>query len=319
MATFTIADAAVVTSEPESAGVRQMIQELNPIMDFLEWTATPEGSGSHSWFEETSQGTAEFRPVNGAATANFAKLRPYNEPVAILSGAISMDIAIPRLYGNNLPGGLWNYQRDAKARAAMRKFEETWFEGDTGIDPNAFDGLRIRCAERNMEFDATGAGTDRVELSLAMLDEVLDAVVGSKVIHTNQWMRRKINALIRAASQAFETVDGEFGRQFPGYGGAPIVIQERTNDMSTILGFDEDPGDGGDDSASIYVAHYGGAEEDQAIIALAGAGGAWDVYETTGVAGGESVPVRQGRLEVYVGQAEHGNRAAARLKGIGQI
>lgn len=320
MATYTIDQAAVVTSDPASAGVRQLIQEENPIMDMLEWVGTPEGNGAHSWFEETSQGTAAFRAVNGTYTPDFAKLRPYNEPVAILGGELSIDMAVPHLYGNNLPGGIWNYQLNAKARAAYRKFEETWFEGDTGVDPNAFDGLRVRAVERGMEFDATGAGTDRVELTLAMLDEVLDAVIGgTRVIHLNQWLRRKVNALMRAAGQAREPVSGEFGRQYDSYAGYPMVIQERRNDMTTILGFDEDPGDDGDDAASIYVVHYGGADEDQAVIALAGAGGAWDAYRTTGPGGAEASPTDKARLEVYVDQAAHGNRPLARLKGIGQI
>lgn len=319
MSNLSLANAAIVTSRPESAGIRQMIVEENPIMDFIQWVAIPQGSGAHRWFEETSIGTAAFRAINGTYTANHAQLRPYQEPVAILGGEISIDIAIPRLYGNDLPGGIFQYQSNAKARAAQRLLETTWFEGDVGVDPNSFDGLRVRCTERGMEFDATGTGTDRVELSLSMLDEVLDAVVGSKVIHTNQWLRRKINALIRAAGQAREMVGGEFGRQYESYAGVPIVLQERRNDMTTILGFDEDPGDGGDDSASIYVVHYGGADEDQAVVGLVGAGGAWDLYSLNGSGGTQDAPLDKGRLEVYCGMAFHGNRGAARLKGIGQL
>lgn len=319
MANLSLTNAAVVTSAPESVGIRMMIEEENPILDFMTMVPTPEGSSGHKWFEETNQGTAAFRAINGSYTANHAQLRPYQETVAILGGEVGIDIAIPRLYGNDLPGGIMQYQLNAKARAAFRKFEETVFEGDVGVDPNAFDGFRVRATERTMEFDATGSGTDRAELTLAMLDEVLDAVVGTKVIHTNQFLRRKINALMRAAGQAREMVGGEFGRQFETYAGNPIVIQERRNDMSTILGFDEDPGDGGDDASSIYVAHYGGPDEDQAVMGLVGYGGAWDAYMLNGNGGTQDAPVDKARLEVYVGLAVHGNRGLARLKGVGQI
>ena len=319
MANLSLANAAIVTSAPESAGVRQMIMEENPLMDFIQWAGIAEGVGSHRWFEETSQNTAAFRAINGSYTANHALLRPYNEPVAILGGEVAIDMAIPHLYGNDLPGGIMQYQLNAKARAAYRKFEETVFEGDTGIDPNSFDGLRIRTAERGMEFAGNGSGTDRIELTLAMLDEVLMAVVGTKTIHLNQWLIRKINALMRAAGQARENVGGEFGRIYFSYADFPLVVQERTNDMTTILGFDEDPGDGGDDAASIYVVHWGSSEEDQAVVGLVGAGGAWDAYALTGAGGAEASPVDKARLEVYVGIAMHGNRAAARLKDIGQL
>lgn len=318
MANLSLDNAAVVTSAPESSGIRQMIRERNPIMDYLQWAGTADGVGAHRWFEETSQGSAAFRAVNGTYTATHGALRPYSEPLAILGGEVAIDIAIPRLYGNDLPGGIMAYQLNAKARAAFRKFEETWFEGDGGIDPNSFDGLRVRATERGMEFNGANA-TDRGELTLAMLDEVFDAVIGSKVLHANQWIKRKINALIRAQGAAIETVNSDFGVQMLSYAGVPIVIQERENDMTSILGFDEDPGDAGDDASSIYVCHYGGAEDDQAVVALVGAGGAWDAYATTDTGGAEASPVDKARLEVYVGMAWHGNRAAARLKGIGKI
>lgn len=320
MPNMTLADVALVTSTPESVGVRQMIMEENPIMDFIEWASVGLGQNAHRWLEEVGIGGAAFRAVNGTYTTSVAQLRPYNEPLAILGGELAVDIAIPRLYGDAMPGGIMGYQLGAKARAAYRKFEETWFEGDTGVDPNSFDGLRVRAVERNMEFDASGASsTDRTELTLSMLDEVFDAVVGPKVVHTNQWLRRKVSALIRASGGAREPVSGEFGRIFDTYAGVPIVIQERRNDMTTILGFDEDPGDGGDDSASIYVVHYGGVDEDQAVIGIASVAGAWEAYMLTPEGGAEASPLLKARLEVYVGQAVHGNRAVARLKGIGQL
>jgi hypothetical protein len=321
MANLSLINAALVTTLPEAIGIRMMIEEENPILDYMTMVPVAAGSPSHRWLEETSQGTAAFRAINGTYTANHGILRPYQEPLAILGGEVGIDIAINALYGNELggAGGIMRYQMEAKARAAYRKFEETVFEGDTGVDPNAFDGFRVRATERAMEFAGNGTGTDRAELTLAMLDEVLDAVVGAKVIHCNQFLRRKINALVRAAGQSREMVSSEFGRQFEAYANTPIVIQERRNDMTTILGFDEDPGDGGDDAASIYVAHYGGGDEDQAVMGIVGASGAWDVVPLNGDKGTQDAPLDKGRLEVYVGMAVHGNRGLARLRDIGQI
>jgi hypothetical protein len=319
MGNLSLANAALVTSSPQSEGIRQMIEEENPLMDFAQWAVVPAGNNSLRWFEETALSTAAFRGVNGSYTADHAQLRPYSEPLAILGGEISIDVAIPNLYGNELPGGIFDYQAGAKARAAYRKWEETVLEGDAGVDPNSFDGFRVRATERSMEFDATGSGTDRVELTLAMLDELFDAVLGSKVLHTNQWLRRKVNALMRAAGQAREMVGGEFGRQYESYAGVPIVVQERRNDMTTILGFTEDPGDGGDDASSMYVAHWGSVDEDQSCVAMVGARGGWDVVPLNGEAGTQDAPLTKGRLEVYVGLATIGNRPLARLKGIGQL
>src|SRR5690554_8066443 len=87
-----------------------------------------------------------------------------------------------------------------RSRSAMMTFGHQLIEGDAGINPNSFDKLRVRAAERNMEFPM--AAGDVGELTLEKLDEVFDAVLGSKVVHLNQWLKRKINALMRAAGQA---------------------------------------------------------------------------------------------------------------------
>lgn len=56
----------------------------------------------------------------------------------------------------------------------------------------------------------------------------------------NKVMRRKVNALMRAAGQATETVSDAFGRQIQAYAGIPIGIVEDDAGSTPILGFDED-------------------------------------------------------------------------------
>lgn len=318
MTNVSLTLASIATSTPLSQGIRNMIQEENPLLDHVQFATVGKGDPSFTWHEETTQGTAAFRAINGSWTPNNGQFVPKNEPLAILGGEVAWDIAIERRYGNAMPNFIADLVKQ-KSRAAYRKWEETVFEGDTGVDPNAFDGLRVRCTERGMEFDASGAGTDRTELTLAMLDEVLDAVIGdpgSKVIHANQFLRRKINALMRAAGQSREMVSSDFGRQFEAYAGSPIVVQQRSNDMTSILSFDEDPGDGGDDSASIYVVHWGSPDEEQAAVGLLGAGASWDAY---GLGEDFENPQDKARLEVDCGMALIGNRGAARLRALGQI
>lgn len=312
---FPLSQAAQVTSE-ENYGVvlRNLIQEENPLYDLLPVVPVPMGNNQHGWWEETSIGSASTRAINGSWTPSYARFIPKTESLAILGGEIKYDRQIPKLYGDRMPNFL-EHQADAKARATHRKLEELLYEGDIAVDPYGFDGLRNRASERNMEFDFAN-GTDAGELTLAKLDEMLDAVVGSPFLNTSQWVRRKINALMRAEGQAREMVDGGFGRQFPSYANVPIVVNERRNDMSTLLGFDEDPGDGGDDAASIYLINPIGPEEDQGVHLIMGAGSMFDMYDLD-----ESfdAPKEGRRLEVTAGVVAKGNRGFARGKGIGQI
>ena len=121
---------------------------------------------------------------------------------------------------------------------------------------------------------------------------------------------------MRTAGQSREMVDGGFGRQFESYAGVPIVINQRRNDLTTILGFDEDPGDGGDDSASLYVVNPIGPEEDQGVHVIIGAGSAFEAY---GLGEDWDNPQEKSRLEATVGLVHKGNRGLARLRAIGQI
>jgi hypothetical protein len=312
---FPLVQAAAVTDDKNySVVVRNMIQEENPILDLLPMVPVPIGNNQHGWFEETSQGTAATRAINGSWTPNYARFIPKTAGLTIFGGELKWDRQIPLLYGDRMPNFL-EYQAEAKARATFRKIEETLIEGDPAVDPNAFDGMRLLAAERNMEFKAT-SGTDRDELRLEQLDEVLDAVYGDPFILGSQWHRRKINALMRAAGQAREMVDGGFGRQFEAYAGKPIVINQRRNDLTTLLGFDEDPGDGGDDASSLYVLNPIGPEEDQGVHCIIGAGSAFEVY---GLGESYDTPQEKKRLEATVGFVSKGNRGLARYKGIGQI
>ena len=90
-------------------------------------------------------------------------------------------------------------------------------------------------------------------LTLAKLDEMIDAVQGTPdVIFCNKTMRRKINALMRAAGQATETVSDAFGRQINSYAGCGIGVIEEDAEGNAILGFDEE-----DDTTSIYACKFG--------------------------------------------------------------
>ena len=96
-------------------------------------------------------------------------------------------------------------------------------------------------------------------LTLAKLDEMLDAIQGSAdVIFCNKTMRRKISTLARAANQATEPVNDAFGRQLQAYAGTPIAVIEEDKDGNLILPFDEDnPGGGTAASTSIYAVRMG--------------------------------------------------------------
>ena len=144
-----------------------------------------------------------------------------------------------------------------KTKAFSRRFEKAFIKGDETGTPTEFDGLETRVTGSQLLAQGSTEGGDA--LTLAKIDELMDLLdFTPTVLLMNKTMRRKVNALIRAAGQATETVSGVFGQQIPAYAGIPIGIVGKDESGSEILAFDEN--DANDDTAtctSIYAVSMG--------------------------------------------------------------
>jgi hypothetical protein len=314
---MTMAEAGKYT-DPFTAGVHVEIIEEEPLLDHIMWKNLPAGNSSYEWFEEADLPTAAFRAVGGTFTADTGIIVPRLEPLSILGGEMELDVFIEDTQGSKLPSFIAQHVA-MKMRATTQKWLLEFFEGDVGVDPNGFDGLRVRASESSMDFDMSGTGsTDRAALTLAKLDEVFDAVHGSnssKILACNQFLRRKVSALVRAAGQAREMVERRnFGEQVEAYAGVEIVVIQKEHDQSSILDFDEDPGDGGDDAASMYVIKFG---NEQDVFGILGAGGAFELRSITGEK--ELNPRSLRRISTYVGTVTAHPRGFARLNSVGEL
>jgi hypothetical protein len=132
-------------------------------------------------------------------------------------------------------------------------------------------GLRSRCSDDQLILQASGGGA----LTLAKLDALVDAVPfqGSrgeagqikrgegikKILVMNRTVYAKFNALVFAAtgSRRIDAGINEFGFYAESYRGCEIVVVEQSGTGDTTLDYDEDPGDGTSDSASIYCVAFG--------------------------------------------------------------
>jgi hypothetical protein len=98
------------------------------------------------------------------------------------------------------------------------------------------------------------------------------------------------------------------------YYGIPIHVVEDGWDASTLLGFDEDPGNGTVTSSSIYAVVFG---EEMGVCGLISGGDGdplvdvREVGETT-----SGAPGIMGRIECYPGMMIKHPRAAARLRNV---
>ena len=147
---------------------------------------------------------------------------------------------------------------ELKAKALKDKFEETSIYGDSSVNAKQFDGLRklidtTTASNQVIAMAATGA-----TLTLAKLDELIDAVKGGKpdLLLMSRRSRRKINALVRAAGGMIESDRDKWGNFVQLWDGIPIGVNDWILDTHVLTGGVETATTGGTCS-TIYAFQMG--------------------------------------------------------------
>ena len=122
----------------------------------------------------------------------------------------------------------WRYEATV-AGSSHATTEPTWptTEGGTVVD----EGVTWTCRR----CPSIEAGTNGATLTLAMLDELIDKVLGGKpdLLLMSRRSRRKINALSRAAGVNLQTERDEFGSFIDLYNGIPVGVSDWVLDNVT--------------------------------------------------------------------------------------
>jgi len=158
---------------------------------------------------------------------------------------------------------------ELKAKALRDKFEETFIYGDSSVNAKQFDGL-VKLIDTGTAGDQLIAMSDTgATLTLAKLDELIDAVKGGKpdVLLMSRRSRRKINALVRAAGGMIETDRDRWGNFVQLWDGIPIGVNDWILDTHTLSGGVETATTGGT-SSTIYAFQMG----EGALCGLTGPG-----------------------------------------------
>ncbi|KKL51543.1 hypothetical protein LCGC14_2294430, partial [marine sediment metagenome] len=253
MADITLLEAAKHSQDIIERSVTKIIVESSPILEVLPMRTI--NGPAFRYHQEQSLGTVAYRGVGGTYVADAGVINPLFEPLVILGGEVAIDNFEVEVMQNLL--NLKSEKYRMKARQVGIQFTTSFFEGDTAVDPFEFDGLRKRLTGGQK----LAAGTNGNVLTLALLDELLDKVVGDsgqKVLYMNKSIRRQLTKLVReqTGSSFINMTQDAFGRQQVAYSGTPVRVVEREDDGSTILDFDETQG-GSNITASVYCVRYG--------------------------------------------------------------
>ncbi len=302
---MTLLEAAKASQDKVERVVAKTIVEASPILEYLPFKII--NGPAYRYHREASLGTISFRGVGGTYTPDSGVINPEYEALVIMGGEVVIDNFEVEVMGN-LIGDLKGTRYRMKARQAGITFSEQFFEGDTIVTEFGFDGIRKRLVGSQLMGSTVGAA-----LSLAQLDELLDMVIGEnsqKTLFMSPTMRRKVTALVRAVtgSGLINYTQDAFGRQQVAYATCPIRVIVREDDGSSFFGYDEDPGDGASDTASIYCVRAG--TDYVHGISNKSLPGVKDFGET------QAAPQHKGRIEWYPGLVVKHPRAAARMQGI---
>jgi hypothetical protein len=252
--------------------------------------------------EETLPGIG-FRGVNEAYTEGTGVLNPMTEPLVIAGGDLDVDKFIVDTMGANQR----SVQEAMKVKALALAWTKTFIKGNQATEPREFDGLQIRCAGDQVINNGTGAGG--TALSLAKLDELIDAVEDPQYLIMNKAMRRRLTAAARNYTVGgFITWDkNQFGQRVYQYNDLPILIADKDNTDTAILPFTEASYSGGATSTSIYCVSLG----DGKLIGLQNGG--IDVRDMGEL---ETKPAFRTRVEWYTAIACLHGKSVARLRYI---
>jgi hypothetical protein len=308
---YTLVEAAKQTEDLLTSAVIEIFARTSPVLANIPIMTI--GSGAYQYNLEAVLPGVAFRGINEGYTASTGVVNPQIENLKIVGGMVDVDDALEDFSGRPA-GDLRASQVNMKTKALARYLTKMFFNGDATSNPRHFDGLRLRIPSGSSQLipvKDSGATDGGDPLTLAKLDELLDAVDGADMVFMNKALRRETSRLVRAAGSAMEMVTDQFGRQLPAYAGVPIGLIETDEAGSPILGFTELGSTGSTaTAASIYGVKWG---EDEYVAMLQSKRGM--IVNDIGTLDSEPTKART-QVEWRVSPVIFNGKGVARLYGV---
>lgn len=252
--------------------------------------------------EETLPGVS-FRGVNEAFTEDAGVINPVTENLSIAGGDLDVDNFIIKTQG----AGQRSTREAMKVKALALTWTKKFIKGDNSADPREFDGLQVRLTgSQKIQAGATANGT---ALSLAKLDELIDATEGANALLMNKAMIRRLTAAHRISTIGghIDFTKDTYGTKLTTYAGLPIYPIEQDATGTEIMGFTEAATSGTATATSIYAVNFGPG------MVEGFQNGGIDVRDLGEL---DAKPVWRTRVEWFTGLLVQHPRAAARLWSI---
>jgi len=252
---LTLEEASKLSNDVLMQGVVETIVKDSPVLQRLPFIEIV-GNGLTYNQEKTLPGI-DFYDVGDTWSESAPTFEQLTANLKIMGGDADVDNFLKSTRSNvqDLEAAVI----ELKAKALRDKFEDTFIYGDSATDAKQFDGLR-KLIETEAAGDQLIAMSDAgATLTLAKLDELIDAVKGGKpdMLIMSRRSRRKINALVRAAGGVMAETDRDrWGNFVQLWDSVPIGVNDWVLDTHVVEGGVETDTTGGDCS-TIYAVQFG--------------------------------------------------------------
>lgn len=256
---ITLEEAKKNVQDDLQMGVIDEFQKSNWILEHIPFddAVSPTGGGvtpTYSYTRLKTQPTAEFREINTEYTPSEVTKERHTVDIKVFGGSYEIDRVIANFGG--IVGEV-ELQQAQKIKAAQALFNDTFINGDVGVNTKCFDGLDKALTgssteyntEKVIDLSTSDLVTKNYHYFIDALDEFLGGLDGTpSFIGGNNKLISKIRACARRAGM-YQVSTDNWGRQVERYGDIPFVdfkTKPGTNDE--VVKIDETDG-----TTSLYV------------------------------------------------------------------
>lgn len=182
----TLAESKKNVQDDLQLGVIDEFRKSNWILDHITFddAVSPTGGGAtptYSYTRLKTQPTAAFRAINTEYTPSEVTKERHSVDIKVFGGAYEIDRVIANM------GGIVSeveLQQAQKIKAAQALFNDTFINGDSAVDTNAFDGLDKALTGSSTEYN-TGDSVIDLSTSQLVTDNLVSAlpVCGNRMLY----------------------------------------------------------------------------------------------------------------------------------------
>ena len=274
----TLAQAKLNATDDVDVQIIDEFEKSNDILNRLTFDDVVSGAGNgatltYGYTRQITQRAAAFRAINAEYTPTEATKQRYTVDLKPLGGSFQVDRVLNRV----AQAAETAFQMRELLKASSAKFNDAFFNGDTGVDANGFDGLSKLLTGTTTEYLPLSNGVSAGYLDWTAINT--QALAFATIAHIDAWLglldgRPDAIYLPRKAKALFKTVAsfaGQYsverdaiGNPVDTYNGIPLIDPGQVSGASTdVLALSTRDADGGGaggnitNLADMYAVRFG--------------------------------------------------------------